>query len=469
MRTNDKLKEECAVFGVSLNTDEAPGVTYNGLLALQHRGQESSGIAVSKDNNILFHKNIGLASEVFSGKVMKNLPKSGCAIGHNRYSTTGGNKRENAGPFLSEFLTGRIAVAHNGNVTNAAKLKVELEKNGLNFVSTSDSEVVAALIAYRVMSCGDVIKGIKTAVSQLEGAFSLVILANDDKLIAVRDANGYRPLCIGVSENGMAVSSESCALDSCDFNFLRDVKPGEFVLIENSEIKESVNLLKKEQGNGGLCIFEYIYFARPDSIIDGVSVYNARYNMGKTLALEHPVKADVVCGVPDSGLEAAIGYSAQSGIPLVSGFVKNRYIGRSFIYPTQSHREGAVKLKLNPLSVNVKGKSVVLVDDSIVRGTTIKRIVYSLRNAGAKEVHLRISAPPFKYTCHYGTDVDDEMSLVANKMSIEEICKDIGANSLGYISVQGVKNCCKESCVPFCTNCFTGDNKVLGNHKGVLE
>ncbi len=469
MRINDKLKEECAVFGVSLNTEEASGVCYNGLLALQHRGQESSGIAVAKDNNILYHKNTGLVSEVFSDKVMKRLPKSGVAIGHNRYSTTGGNVIENVGPFISEFLTGRIAVAHNGNITNAAEIKTALQSYGLNFISTSDSEVLASLIAYHSVGQGDIIKGIKLAAKELKGAFSLIILCADNTLVALRDGCGYRPLCIGENESGIAVASESCALDSCDFAFIRDVEPGELIVIKNSKIAYSEKLLKKASEYSGFCIFEYVYFARPDSVVDGISVYTARHNMGITLAKEHPVNADVVCGVPDSGIEAAIGYSAHSKIPLVSGFVKNRYIGRSFIYPTQSHREGAVKLKLNPLSSNIKGKRVVLVDDSIVRGTTIKRIVKSLRDAGASEVHLRISSPPFKYSCHYGTDVDDEISLIANEMSVEDICKIIGANSLGYISVDGLKQSCAGAKVSFCDNCFTGDNRILGNYKSILE
>ncbi len=469
MKTNDKVREECGVFGVSLITEDAHGVTYNGLLALQHRGQESSGIAVAVDNKIFHQKNIGLVGEVFSDEVMKKLPKSYVAIGHNRYSTTGGNVRANAGPFVSEFLTGRIAVAHNGNVTNASEIKKMLLSYGLHFVSGSDSEVVASLIAYRAMLCGDNLEGIKTAALELKGAFSLVILCNDNRLIALRDRDGYRPLCIGKNENGIAIASESCALDSCDFSFLSDVEPGEMVVVENAMISQRTKLTKKTASKSGLCIFEYVYFARPDSTVDGMNVYKARYNMGSTLAVEHPVEADVVCGVPDSGLEAAIGYSAASKIPLVSGFVKNRYIGRSFIYPTQSHREGAVKLKLNPLASNVMGKRVVLVDDSIVRGTTIGRIVKSLRNAGASEVHLRISSPPFKYSCHYGTDVDDESALIANKMDSQSICSSIGADSLGYISVDGLKSACSDCVLGFCSNCFTGDNSVENVTKNMLE
>ncbi len=469
MVSNEKLKEECAVFGVSTRSSDAAGITYNGLLALQHRGQESSGIAVAGDNKILYHKNTGLVSEVFTGEVLQRLPKSSVAVGHNRYSTTGGNIRENAGPFITEFLTGRIAVAHNGNVTNAKELKTMLCGYGLRFNSTSDSEVVSALIAYRAMREGDILKGVIQAVKELKGAFSLVILCNDKKLIAVRDGGGYRPLCLGENAQGMVVASESCALDSCDFKLIGDVLPGEVVAIEEGAITYRQKHILNDNSNSGACIFEYVYFARPDSILDNLSVYKARYNMGAILSKEHPVDADVVCGVPDSGLEAAIGYSAASGIPLVSGFVKNRYIGRSFIYPTQAQREGAVKLKLNPLTANVTGKRVVLVDDSIVRGTTIKKIVKSLRNVGVKEVHLRISSPPFKYTCHYGTDIDDENKLIANNMSIAQICESIGADSLGYISVQGIKQSCEGCALPFCTNCFTGNNNESDVNKQSLE
>jgi amidophosphoribosyltransferase len=417
MRIEDKLSEECAVFGVSLTTDEAVGITYNGLLSLQHRGQEGAGMAVVKDNSIICHRNIGLVSEVFSGTKLSELPKGHIAVGHSRYSTTGGNKKENIGPFLTEYLTGRLATAHNGNVTNAKELRKKLKGYGLQFKATSDSEVVALLIAYCVKKEQSAISGVIEAVKQLRGAFSLIIASGKNKLIAVRDPNGFRPLCLGQSGIGFAIASESCALDACGFKFLRDVMPGEMIVIENGKItSESLELSQKESDRG-LCIFEYVYFARPDSVIDGLSVYDARYNMGYALAEEYPVDADVVCGVPDSGLDAAYGYSTKSGIPLVSGFVKNRYIGRSFIYPTQTQRDSAVRLKLNPLAASIKGKRIVLVDDSIVRGTTSEKIVRSLKNAGAKEVHMGISSPPFRHTCHYGTDIDSEENLIANKMS----------------------------------------------------
>jgi len=468
----DKLNEECAVFGISLKVEEAVGITYNALLSLQHRGQEGAGIAVANNRSIVCLKDEGLVSEVFSGPELEKLPKGKVAVGHTRYSTTGQSCKENAGPFVTEYLTGRIATAHNGNVTNAKEIRTELANLGLNFNATSDSEVVSSLLAYCINMEHSSVKGVVHGASLLRGAFSLIIVTSKNKLIAVRDLNGFRPLCIGKNNSGCAVASESCALETCGFEFIRDVKPGEVVLIENGEITKTLFIEPKNedtQKHGGLCIFEYIYFARPDSVIDGLSVYEARYNMGFALAREYPVEADAVCGVPDSGLDAAYGYSAGSGLPLVTGFVKNRYIGRSFIYPTQSKRDSAVRLKLNPLSANIKGKKIVLVDDSIVRGTTSEKIVKTLKNAGAKEVHMRISSPPFRHTCHYGTDIDSEENLIANNMSLEEICKKIGADSLGYISIDALKNACKKCNLSFCTACFTGNIEEKYERKNVFE
>jgi len=465
------LNEKCAVFGVSLTTDEAVGITYNGLLTLQHRGQEGAGIAVANNRNIVCHKDEGLVSEVFSGGELLRLPNGRTAVGHTRYSTTGQSSRENAGPFVTEYLTGRIATAHNGNITNAKEIRGELAGLGMNFNSTSDSEVVSSLIAYCITKEHSSLRGAARAAGMLRGAFSLVIVTSKNKLIAVRDPNGFRPLCIGKNGIGCAVASESCALETCGFNFVRDVRPGEVVVIENGEITNqiSINTERADGGGFGLCIFEYVYFARPDSVIDGLSVYEARYNMGLVLAREYPVEADAVCGVPDSGLDAAFGYSAQSGLPLVTGFVKSRYIGRSFIYPTQSKRDDAVRLKLNPLAANVRGKRIVLVDDSIVRGTTCEKIVKSLKNAGAKEVHMRISSPPFRHTCHYGTDIDSEENLIANNMNLDDICRKIGADSLGYISIDGLKDACKKCELSFCTSCFTGNGTEKRVKKDVFE
>ncbi|MCL2243615.1 MAG: amidophosphoribosyltransferase [Treponema sp.] len=483
MRIENKLNEQCAVFGVSLTTEEAAGITYNGLLSLQHRGQEGAGIAVANNRSIVCYKDEGLVSEVFPGEKLACLPRGKAAVGHTRYSTTGHSSKVNAGPFVTEYLTGRIATAHNGNITNAKKIRGYLANLGLNFNATSDSEVVSSLIAYYITKEQSSFKGAARAVALLRGAFSLVIVTSKNKLIAVRDPNGFRPLCIGKSTMGCAVASESCALETCGFEFVRDVKPGEVIMIENGEVTRQMTInsgqpadnreefsdnSKKEEG-GGLCIFEYVYFARPDSVIDGLSVYEARYNMGRGLALEFPVIADVVCGMPDSGLDAAYGYSAESGIPLICGFVKNRYIGRSFIYPTQSKRDSAVKLKLNPLAANIRGKRVVLVDDSIVRGTTFGKIIQSVRNAGAVEVHVRIASPPVRYSCHYGTDIDSEENLIANKMSLDEIQSKIGADSLGYISIDALKRSCSKCALSFCTACYTGNDGERYEKKNVFE
>jgi amidophosphoribosyltransferase len=469
MKTSEKLKEQCAVFGVSFLKDEAAAITYNGLISLQHRGQEGAGIAVAMGGKILYHKDLGLVSEVFPGKVLDSLGKGKIAIGHTRYSTMGRDTVENVGPFITEYLTGRIATAHNGNITNARRIRQELKRFGINFNATSDSEVVSSLIAYHIIREQDTPRGIIEAGKRLEGAYSLVIASSENKLVALRDPNGYRPLCIGKSDLGTAVASESCALEATGFTFLRDVLPGEMVVIENGKITHEEVVLPDRQEYGGICIFEYVYFARSDSVIDGLSVHEARFNMGSVLAEEHPVDADVICGVPDTGIEAALGYSARSGIPFSLGFVKNRYIGRSFIYPTQSMRDNAVRLKLNPLSVNIEGKRVVLVDDSIVRGTTSERIVRSLKNAGAGEVHVRISSPPFRHACYYGTDIDSEENLVANRMDLDEICRMIGADSIGYISINGLKKACSKCRLPFCTACFTGHGIKHAGRKSDLE
>lgn len=469
MKISRKLNEECAVFGVCLTTEEAVGTTYNALLSLQHRGQEGAGIAVEEGNNIVFHKDVGLVSEVFSDNKLENLPKGKTAIGHTRYSTTGGNKKENTGPFVTEYLTGRIATAHNGNITNAKEIREKLQEYGLRFGATSDSEVISSFIAYCITKERDTVSGVIKAVDLLRGAFSLVIISGDSRLIAIRDPNGYRPLCIGKNDTGYAIASESCALETCGFTLIRDVMPGEVIVIENGKMTHQGVRLRNGEGSNGLCIFEYVYFSRPDSVLDGFSVYQARFNMGMVLAEEYPVDADVVCGVPDSGLDAAGGYSEKSRIPLVTGFVKNRYIGRSFIYPTQIQRDSAVRLKLNPLSANIEGKRIVLVDDSIVRGTTSEKIVKSLKKAGAKEVHMRISSPPFCHTCHYGTDIDSEEKLIANRMDLDGICQKIGADSLGYISVEGLKRACSKCRLSFCTACFTGNTMSSHAKKDIFE
>lgn len=469
----DKIREECAVFGVSIReeaeSEEAAGICCNALLSMQHRGQEGAGIAACDGSALPCVKGAGLVGEVFTPEVMEKLPKSRHAIGHVRYSTTGSSTVRNVQPFVTEYLTGRIATAHNGNVVNAGEIRKKLTPFGLDFSATSDSEVISSLIAYKTVRTGDLLTGVREAAKLLAGAFSLVVLGSDRKLVAVRDPNGYRPLCLGENDRGIAVASESCALDSCGFRFLRDVRPGEAVLIENGRIVHSETCLRGERPS--LCVFEYVYFARPDSVIDGLSVYEARLNMGRELAREHPVEADLVCGVPDSGLEAAMGYALESGIPIGTGFVKNRYIGRSFIFPTQQQREDAVTMKLNPLRAAVEGKRVVLVDDSIVRGTTSERIVAAMRRAGAKEVHMRISAPPFRHTCYFGTDIGSEENLIANSLSIGEIREKTGADTLGYISVDGLLRACGKCGLSLCTGCFTGKyaTEVKGCAKTVLE
>lgn len=465
----DKLREECGIFGVKITTDEAAGLTYNALSALQHRGQEGAGIAVLRGSAILYHKNVGLVSEVFTQSVLSKMPGSQFAIGHVRYSTTGTNTRENTQPIVTEYLRGRIATAHNGNIVNAAEIKARLKSYGCDFAATNDSEVISSLIAYEALNTDNVEQAVINAVHQLRGAFSLVILSSKNKLIAVRDGFGFRPLCLGKNEHGYALASESCALDCAGFEFVRDLRPGEMVVIDGHGNLESSIVLESDRQS--FCIFEYIYFARSDSIIDNLSVYQARFNMGRQLAREDPAEADIVCGVPDSGLDAASGYAFESGLPCVPGFTKNRYIGRSFIFPSQTQRDMAVRLKLNPLRANVEGKRVILVDDSIVRGTTSVKIIKMLKSVGAKEVHLRISSPPFRHSCHFGTDIDNESKLIANRMSLEEITRYTGAESLRYISIEGVQKACTGCALDFCTACFSGEYPMdVGHHtKGQFE
>ena len=452
---SDKPSEECAVFGISTKSKNAVAITYNALLALQHRGQEGSGIAFNLGNKINCVKGTGLVSDVFKPEFLENPPNSGAVIGHNRYSTTGCSNGDNVQPFIAEYFTGRIAAAHNGNITNSRSLREGLGFMGVNFDATSDSEVLLNTIAYYAVKYKNVKDGVLRATERLRGAYSVVVLCDDGSIIAFRDPDGFRPLSIGENKDGIAVASETCAFDSCGFSFKRDILPGEVVVIKDGNIISSeFSAAPKTEGNG-LCVFEYVYFSRPDSFLDGLSVYKSRWNMGAELFKEHPADADMVCGVPDSGLDAAAGFAHASGIPLGSAFVKNRYIGRSFIYPTDSERQNAVRLKLNPLSVNVEGKSIVLIDDSIVRGTTCGKIVNALKSAGALKVHLRISSPPFINSCLYGTDIGSENNLMARKMSIEQIRRKIGADSLGFISVNGLVKACGGDVRTLCTKCFT--------------
>lgn len=450
----DKLHEECGVFGVITRSGEdVVPMTYRALYALQHRGQESCGIAVNDDGVITGYKDVGLVNEVFTEDVMRKLPAGQMAIGHCRYGTTGGRTRENAQPIVIRHIKGGMALAHNGNLTNASELRTQLELNGAIFSSTSDSEVISYVITRERLRTGSIEEAVCSAMDSLKGAYSLAIMS-PRKLIAARDPLGFRPLCIGELEDGWAVASESCALDAIGAKFLRDVEPGEIVTISRDGIESDRSHCG---GSSAECVFEFIYFARPDSVIDGSCVHTARQRAGAFLALEHPVQADVVIGVPDSGLDAALGYARQSGIPYGVGFVKNKYIGRTFIQPGQTKRENAVRIKLNVIASTVRDKRVILVDDSIVRGTTIARIVELLREAGAKEVHVRLSAPPFLYPCYFGTDIDSRDNLIAAQHSIEEIREIIGVDSIGYLSCENVHKLADNAKLNFCAACFTGE------------
>ncbi|WP_244990352.1 amidophosphoribosyltransferase [Clostridium algidicarnis] len=445
----DKFKEECGVFGVySKSSLDVAKVTYYGLYALQHRGQESSGIAVSDGKNMNIHKSMGLVSEAFDEKSLSSL-KGNASIGHVRYSTTGSSNIINAQPILTNCKFGSMAIAHNGNLVNAEVIKELLEDGGNIFQTSIDSEVVLSLIA-RAYKKG-IGKAVISAVQAIKGSFAMVILT-EDKLIGVRDPNGIRPLCLGKLEDSYILSSESCAFDTVGAEFVRDIRPGEIVIIGEDGI-ESISYSEKIKSK--VCAFEYIYFARPDSVIDGISVYESRRKAGEILFEECPVEADIVVGVPDSGLAAAVGFSKASSIPFGIGFIKNRYVGRSFIAPSKEMRERIVSLKLNPLKENIKGKRVVLVDDSIVRGTTSKILVEMLRRAGAKEVHFRVSSPVVKYPCYFGIDTPYRKDLIGANLTIEEIRKEIGADSLGYISEEGVVKSFGEK-EGFCLGCFSG-------------
>ena len=449
-----KVKEECGVFGIySMKKDEdLAGLTCIGLSSLQHRGEESCGIAINDGGLVHCEKNIGLVNEVFTPDVLSRMPTGKIAIGHVRYSTTGSPKKENAQPIVKRYSKGNICVVHNGNLTNSAELREELEMHGAIFNSTSDTEVICAIIARERIKAGSIEEAVIRATKYLKGAYSLLVMSSR-KLVAVRDPHGFRPLCMGKLGNDYVFASESCALDVIGADFVRDVKPGEVITIFNDELKTQ-NFRKKEKD--GLCIFEYVYFARPDSNVDGMNVHKFRELAGKYLAEQAPVDADFVAGVPDSGIDAALGYSKYSKIPDDIAFVKSKYIGRTFIQATQSKRKKQVALKLNPISANVKGKKIILIDDSLVRGTTITRIIEILRRAGAKEIHLRIASPAFLGICYFGTDVTDKDGLIATKKSIEEIRKQIGADSLEYLSLKNLRKIAEESDMKgFCEGCFT--------------
>ncbi|HIY08485.1 MAG TPA: amidophosphoribosyltransferase [Firmicutes bacterium] len=457
--TVSNLHEECGVFGIysTRKDQDVTSITYMALYALQHRGQESCGIAVNDRGVIQVHKDLGLVPDVFNRDALDKLGGGQMAIGHTRYSTCGTAVRSNAQPLVARHVKGTMALAHNGALTNSFELREQLELNGAIFHTTNDSEVISYIIIGERLKTSSIEEAVEQAMNKIKGAYSLVIMS-PQKLIAVRDPNGFRPLCMGDLDGDVVFASESCALDSIGAKFVRDLEPGEIVVCD----KNGVRSIRTHCGKvpSSLCVFEFVYIARPDSVIEGASVHRARKRAGAYLALEHPVQADVVIGVPDSGLDAAMGFAEQSGIPYGIGFVKNRYIGRTFIQPTQKQRERSVNIKLNALADTVRGKRVVMVDDSIVRGTTSARIVKLLRDAGATEVHMRVSAPPFTNPCYFGVDVDSKDKLIACQMPVEEIARHIGVDSLGYLSIADVQRIAEGAKCGFCVGCFNGEYPV---------
>ncbi len=448
------IHEECGVFGViSPEVTDVAGISYYGLYALQHRGQESCGIVVNDDGVFASHKDLGLLSEVFSGDVLSRLPKGKMAVGHVRYGTTGGNNRNNCQPIEVNHQKGRMALAHNGNLSNAAELRNKLELSGAIFHTTSDTETIAYIITKERLSAPSIETALSRAMDIIDGAYSLLLMS-PQKLICARDPYGFRPLCYGKTPDGTyIVASESCAIRAVGGEVIRDVEPGEIIVFSDKGVVSN----KEHCGTKPhkLCVFEYIYFARPDSVIDGVSVHESRVEAGRILAKTHPADADIVVGVPDSGLDAALGFSLESGIPYSIGLIKNKYIGRTFISPGQSMRLDQVKIKLSAIEDVVRGKRVVLIDDSIVRGTTSGRLVKLLRDAGASEIHMRISSPPFLNPCYYGTDIDSRDNLIACRHTVEEIAAIIGADTLGYLPIDSLARLAK--CSDFCNACFSGD------------
>lgn len=446
------IHEECGVFGVFSETPaDVANIAYYGLYALQHRGQESCGIVVNDDGVFESHKDLGLVGDVFSGETLKNMPNGTMAVGHTRYGTTGGTTRRNCQPIVVNHQKGRMALAHNGNLSNAARLRTELEMAGAIFHTSTDTETIAYIVTRERLRSESIEDAVEKAMDTIEGAYSLIIMS-PQKLICVRDPHGFRPLCYGRTSDGMyVVASESCALAAVGAEMIRDVEPGEMLVFS----KDGMESRKSHCGTapGKLCIFEYIYFARPDSVIDGVPVHLARARAGQILAETHPAEADIVIGVPDSGLDAALGFSEKSGIPYGIGLIKNKYIGRTFIAPEGRHDK--VRIKLAAIETVVKDKRVVLVDDSIVRGTTMGRIVKLLKDAGAAEVHVRVSAPPFMFPCYYGTDIDSQENLIACNYSLDEIASKIGADSLGYLPVSRLGGLCGNE--DYCKACFCGE------------
>ena len=449
-----ELHEECGVFGAwSPEPRNMADLAYYGLYALQHRGQESCGIVVNDDGVFTAYRDLGQVGDVFTREKLGKFPAGTMAVGHVRYGTTGATNRANCQPIVVNHMKGKLALAHNGNLSNAYELRSALELGGAIFHGTSDTEIIAYIITQQRLKTPSIEAAVGRAMEQMEGAFSLVMMSSA-KLIAARDPWGFRPLCYGVRPDGTyIVASESCALGAVGAKPERDILPGEIVIFDETGVHSNRELCNTQAHRP--CIFEYIYFARPDSVIDGVSVHEARKEAGRLLARRHPVEADMVVGVPDSGMDAALGYGEESGIPFALGFIKNKYIGRTFISPGQGERLDQVRIKLSPIGPAVKGKRVVLIDDSIVRGTTSGQIVTLLREAGAREIHLRISAPPFRNPCYYGTDIDSRDKLIACRYSVPEICKFVGADSLGYLELEDLAQMLGSK--DFCHACFSGE------------
>ncbi len=448
----NEIHEECGVFGVySQENRDVAYTVYYGLYALQHRGQESAGIAVSYADKITYYKGMGLVPDVFSHGNLEKLPEGDIAIGHVRYSTTGASQLLNAQPVVFTGKCGKMALAHNGNLTNTKQLRDEMIAENAVFQTTIDSEVMA--VAINSMSDGDILEGVKRACSRFKGSYALVLMTTD-KLIAVRDPYGIRPLCIGTVVDDYIVASETCALDAVGANFVRDVKPGEIVVIDSQGIHSY--MMENLPAKSNMCIFEYVYFARHDSILDGCSVYEARKEAGKLLARYYPVEADLVSGVPDSANVAARGYAEESGIPFIEALAKNRYVGRTFIQPDQRQRENSLSVKMNALRANINGKRVIIIDDSIVRGTTMRKIIKMLRNAGAKEVHIRICSPIIKHPCHLGIDIQTYGQLIGAYKNEDQICASLGADSVRYLTIDQLVKTCSEANVDFCLGCFNG-------------
>lgn len=458
MQNDREIHEECGVFGIyDFDGNDVASSIYYGLFALQHRGQESCGIAVSDTNGpkgkVNSYKGMGLVNEVFNPENLEGL-KGDIGVGHVRYSTAGESTRENAQPLVLNYVKGTLGLAHNGNLINTLELRKELEHTGAIFQTTIDSEVIAYYIARERLNCGTVEEAVKLAMKKIKGAYSLVVMS-PRKLIGARDPQGFKPLCIGKRDNAYILASETCALDTIGAEYVRDVLPGEIVTITPQNGIVSDTSMCPAPSDEARCIFEYIYFARPDSYIDGISVYESRIKAGRFLAMDSPVEADIVVGVPESGNAAALGYAMESGIPYGTAFVKNGYVGRTFIKPKQSSRESSVKVKLNVLKDVVKGKRVVMIDDSIVRGTTSDRIVGMLKEAGATEVHVRISSPPFLWPCYFGTDVPAREQLIAYHHTIDEIRDIIGADTLGYLDINRLEELVEGKAI--CKGCFNGN------------